>query len=579
MVETYTREYILDKVITYFTTMGFRSEEYSERWQGEVRIPLYFEKIWRDDSDEVNVEEVVVDIIAELAVSEGQYLPSLVVDSMTIDYACPPKFFQLYLPRAKVYWAYSRSVVKDEDYTHFVRACKKNGIGLLEISDKGVTVIEDAKSFLEDLNEKIKDSVAGTESVREEYQEEVEKSKEILLTKSDLIDEMFHVSDGFCEEYIRRLVYYGDPVFRRREVAGRTAQNLSLTLIDKLSEVRNLQYGTILTELGNGYRKRIKEDYQIALDTIQTMWQQRFQMNYPDIGKDFEAVLLLDPRYRDHFLHEFQVFLLGAIIIDSLYNTQPVRDFEKATGSRIEDAWLAASTYHDFDYAIQNYEDWMQEFFAQFLHVKDGVPVSLNLEGVVVRDDFLSKLKDICATINYNLDDCMVRFIFEKAVLERNHAALATLSFLNRFKRNNLLTKPAINRATLAIFLHEESNWKAFCGRGDCTDPWEKELARNPILANLEFDSLPLAFLLAYCDTAQEWGRVGRNYDIAKPQLVSITSNENDISIWVKVDDEGSFKLKRREIMRLKRFLKDRRFGLIIQLRESKPKKIRMTGK
>jgi len=278
-------------------------------------------------------------------------------------------------------------------------------------------------------------------------------------------------------------------------------------------------------------------------------------------------------------LHEFQVFLLGAIIIDLLYNTQPIRDFERVTGSTIEDAWLAASTYHDFDYAVEKCEDWMKEFFKQFLHIQDGVPVLLNLEGVVVRDDFFSKLRDICATINYDLDDCMVRFIFEKAVLERNHAALATLSLLNRFENNNLLTKPATNQAALAVFLHEETIWKAFCGRGDCKNPWEVMLAKEPIMVNLAFDSLPLAFLLAYCDTAQEWGRVGRNYEIAKPQFVDITLSEQEVSVLIKVEDDASFDDKRREIQRLKRFLKDDRFRLAIQLRTGKPKKIRMTGR
>ncbi|MFC2011429.1 hypothetical protein ACFLUR_03975 [Chloroflexota bacterium] len=578
MIDGHSREHIIEKVITYFRNTGFKPEEYSERWQGEVRIPLYFQKSWKDEHGETQMEEVVVDVITESSVSEIEYLPPLTVDSMTIDYACPPRFFQLYLPRAKVYWAISASINKDENYDRFIKACKKNGIGLIEVSDKNVTIIEDAKSFLEDFNERIRDSIARSEPLLDESQEEVEQSEEVLLNKSDLTERIGELTNSFCEEYIRRLVYYGDPVFRRREVAGRTIQNLSLKLMDKVAEVKNLQYGSKLVEIANGYRKEIREDYQIALDTVKNLWKQRFQIDYPDVGKDFEAVLRLHENYRDHFLHEFQVFLIGAIIIDVLYYTKPLRDFERVTGSAIEDAWLAASTYHDFDYAIQNYEDWIKDFFEQFLHIEGGVPVLLNLEGVVVRNDFLSKLNDICANINYNLDDCMVRFIFEKAVLERNHAVLATLSFLNRFN-NNLLTKPATNLAALAILLHEESNWRAFCGRSDCKTPWEIVIAQNPIMTNLTFEALPLAFLLAYCDVAQEWGRVGRNYDIANPELVEFIVNEKEISLYMKIEDDDCFKDKRNEILRLRRFLKDERFTLAIQLRTSKPQKFRMTGK
>ncbi len=573
------RDYIIKRIKTFFGAQGFRHEEYSLRWRGEVRIPLYFYKRWRDDAGEQNMDEAVVDIITEPSVSEEIYLPTLLENSMSIDNACPPKFFQLYLPRAKIYWAFTSSISKDDEYTRFVRACKKNGIGLIEVSDDDVNIIEDAKSFLEDINEQVKDAFYKAEPLEEQSRDTVEESKEIFLNQSNVISHIHQLTDSFCEEYIRRLVYYGDPLFRRREVSGRTAQNLSLTLINKVSKIEKLQYADNLASWAKEYRQEKREDYAIALETTKKLWDQRFQIGYPDVVKDFEAVLRLNQNYRDHFLHVFQVFLLGAVIIDQLYDEQPIRDFERTTGSPIEDAWLAASTYHDFGYVVQNSEEWIEKLFKQLLQVEDSIPVSLNLEGVVVRDDFLSKLKDICSTINYNLDDNMVRFIFEKAVLERNHAVLATLSFLNRFDNNGFITKPAINHASMAIFMHEESNWRVFCGRKDCKNHWEVMLARNPIMENLSFSTLPLAFLLAFCDTAQEWGRVGRDYEKAKLELIDVNLSAQDISVWMKVKDDDCYELKRKEIIRLKRFLKDPRFSLVIQLQNSIPRKIRMTGR
>lgn len=579
MANGYTREQIIDKLKDHFRNEGFRCEEYSARWLGEVRLPLYCEKRWRDEDGKENEEEIVVDVITESTVSKDLYLPPITVQSVTVEDACPPRFFQYYLPRAKVFWAYGYYVSRDDGYESFVKACVRNGIGLIEVSDDEVVIVENAKSLIEGFEGKAEESTENAKSLIEGLEARVEESKKILLNESDFVNRMHFLTEMFCEEYIHRFVYYGDSVFRRREIIGRNVQDLSLLLIDKLQEVNNIQYHDKLIGLANDYRKEAREDYQIALETIQSLWQSRFQMEYPDIQKSFEAVLQLDLEYRDHFLHEFQVFLLGALIIDRLYDTPPIRSFEKLSGSTLEDAWLAASTYHDFNYPVEKCEGWMKELFKQFLHIKNGVPVSLNLEGVVVRDDFLSKMKDICATINYNMDDCIVRFVFEKAVLERNHAALATLSFLNKFENNSWLTTPATNQAALAIFLHEESIWKSFCGRRDCTRSWEVTLSKKRIMANLTFDSLPLAFLLAYCDTAQEWGRVGRNYEIARPELVDITVNGQQVLVDILVEDDSSYRDKRKEIERLKRFLKDDRFGLRIQSRTGLSKKIRMTGR
>lgn len=556
MVSGYTRDTIIALLSQYFSAQGFECDEYSDKL-GAVRLPLYCVKK-RGDKIE---EEIVVDVITESAVSKNQYLPAIKVQNATIRDACSPRFFQYYLPHAKVFWAYGYYMLKDNAYESFRKACAQNGIGLLEVSDEKVVIVEGAKSLLEG------------------FREEVEESTKMVPNEGDLVSGMHRIVERLCEEYIHRLVYYGDSVFRRREIIGRGTQDLSLLLIDKLQGLRNIQYREELTRLADNYRKETREDHQIALDTIQALWQSRFQMDYPDIQRDFEPILQLDPEYREHFLHEFQVFLLGALIIDRLYDTPPIRAFEESSGSPLEDAWLAAATYHDFNYPVQEWEDRMKKFLKECLCLQNGVPISLNLEGVVVRDDFLSKMKDICAIINYDMDDCIVRFVFEKAALERNHAALATLSFLNKFENNSQLTVSAKSQAALGILLHAESNWKSFCSRSDCEQPWEAALSRKRIMVNLAFGTLPLAFLLAYCDAAQEWGRVGRKYEISRPELVGLTIDEQKILVHVLVEDDSSCQEKQEEIQRLKRYLKDDRFGFKIESRTGMSTEVWMTGR
>ena len=555
MVTSYSRETIITRLNKHFSAQGFECTEYSSKL-GEVRLPLY---CVRKHGDKIE-EEIVIDIITELTVSEDLYLPTITVDSATIRNACSPTFFQFYLPHARVFWAYGCYVLQDDNYASFRQACVQNGIGLLKVSDAEVVVVESAHSLLDVYKAEIK------ESIRKASNED-----EIISATNQTVERL-------SEDYIHRLVYYGDSVFRRREIIGRGTQDLSLLLLDRLQGISNIQYRGELIQLANGYRKETREDYQIALDTVKSLWQSRFQTDYPDVQRDFEPILQLDPKYRDHFLHTFQVFLLGALMIDELYHTTPIQAFGESSGSLVEDAWLAASTYHDFHYPVQECEAWMKKFFKQYLNLENGVPISLNLEGVVVRDDFLSKMQEICAIINYEMDDCILRFVFEKTAVERDHAALATLSFLNKFEDNSKLAGAAKSQAALSILLHAEGNWKSFCGREDCEHSWEVALSNKRIITNLRFDTLPLAFLLAYCDVAQEWGRVGRNYELSRPELVGLTIDGTKILIHILVENDSSFGEKQEEIQRLKRFLRDDRFGLKIESRTGMSTEIWMTG-
>lgn len=134
-----------------------------------------------------------------------------------------------------------------------------------------------------------------------------------------------------------------------------------------------MTYKDELKKLSSDYRQEARDDYQIALDTIKKLWVEVSGVEYPEIQRRLEDILLQNPEYRDHFLHQFQVFLLGAYIIDKLYddNRKYIIKINRVFKCRIEKVWLLASTYHDFNYSIQEYDLWIKEFFAQALNIKN----------------------------------------------------------------------------------------------------------------------------------------------------------------------------------------------------------------
>ena len=149
-------------------------------------------------------------------------------------------------------------------------------------------------------------------------------------------------------------------------------------------------------KLSSSYRDEKRHVFDIVLDYISELWEDRLGLKYPEIQRHLEEILLRDNKYRDHFVHQFQVFLMGAFILEKMYDT---KGFEKILNSfntdykcKIEDAWLAASTYHDFNYGLQNFDIWLLQFFSDTLSInneeaKENLNI-LNLDAVMVRESF-----------------------------------------------------------------------------------------------------------------------------------------------------------------------------------------------
>lgn len=581
MVREYSVDDMLKVLEDYFTKLGYECVTYPKQLN-PVRIPIYCvkkEAVTTGETKEIS-DEIMVEVTTAQSISTSDFFRTLTIESDTvvgepvvIDNASSLTFFRHYLPNAKVFLAYPDYILRDKQFDELKKMCHEKSIGLICITRtaKGNTATEDVDVRPKDLATQLTEILSGSTD-----HQEIER------------DVASHLQDD-----LNYLVFYPDPQYRRQEIIERPEGFISLNLIDKLSELKHIKQKNELKKLSQEYRREKRDDYDIALGITKTLWEDYLGASYPEVQKEFEPILIQASEYRDHFVHQFQVYLLGALIIDALFNEKALRQFGETNKSDIEDAWLAAATFHDFNYTIERYEDWTRKFLKETLLLDDGDSNStpLNLEGPFIRDDFLNPCRELCETLGCDsCDTVIMRFFYERAVKDRNHAALSALTLIRTLDDTCIISKSAVRQAGLAVFLHDEPNWAACRGyprpRWDKTEvpDWENQFAAEKIVASLEFSTWPLAFLLIYCDTAQEWGRLTREsndegYMESLPLLEGFKTKTKGIRVEMSVQSSGAYTKKRDEAGRVKMFLKDKRFELCVRCRDTEESsEIKMTG-
>jgi len=530
---------------------------------GDVRVPLYYLK-----KTEYGTElEIAIDIITAREVSEEKIFPSIrskPPDKTIIFDASPVLFYQYYLPTAKIFLAYPDYLKKNVEYDKIVNICKKRGIGLLEVGANDAVPILTPKSLLEMFWEEIK-------------------------TKKSRSNPTPKIIGKYLEDSIIRLVYYPDPIYKRRAIIGRLPWQISFTLVDKVENLQrvNIVYKRELNKFSNQYRIENRDDFEIANSYIATLWKKRLSMKYPVVHMHMEEILQRRARYREHFVHQFQVFLLGIYILDKLYANEKVEkikdSFKKKYNCELEDAWLAAATFHDFNYGLQDFDTWLLDYLKETLFMTDVVAKQsvniLNLDAAMMREYLYEKLKEITKIIKKtkNKEKEIIKYFYEKCVRDKNHGILSALSLMklwDKYSSKNLLKKEAILQSAFAIAIHDEEMWEAMSGckgyvehendncltrkckrriydkrkkaeiykyneltnRKGCPncEQWEQVFMNQKLIPNILFRNHPLLFLLILCDSIQDEGR--------KEMIINEGKNktkrpEGDIYIKIRKDD------------------------------------------
>ena len=563
MNNIYTVKQMTSWLSSYFQEQGYQTEIYSDKFL-PARVPVYARKVIGEDEDKT-IKEIIVDVINSQSIKSTDFFydlkvsRTLVKGGIELIDAASATFFQYYFPRAKVYWSYPGYVKENDEFKKFKKLCQSYSIGLFRVDESNVEEIVSPIPLIDKEFENFKEAIFPIQ----EYLESKYKLRDTEKIIHEVQNNLYERLDLHIEETNKYLIYYPEPEYKRREIIGRhEGRNISLTLIDKMAEVEHLRYKTDLQRLAADYRTRIEDDYEIALNLIKELWH-NIGLEYPEFQKDFEPVLLLNPRYRDHFLHQLHVFLLGCYIIDKLHEEEPFKDFNKKYKNSIEDMWLLASTYHDYNYNIQNYNDWIATFFQNTLFL-DKNPSSLKLEECYVKEDYMFKTKELCdAFENLTIDRTTLLFFYEKIIDDKNHGLLGALSLLKLFDKKHTtgIHRKALLQAARAIALHDEDIWQHFSGRS------ESDFSQKHFLETLHFEKDPLSFLLIFCDTIQEWGRVGRFYEKTGARLDDIGISNNIVWVNISVRNEEAFNYKKDEIDRVKKFLCDERFKIKLKSR------------
>ncbi len=432
-----------------------------------------------------------------------------------------------------------------DELSENVKIFKENGFGLWKIN----------------INKKKERVLCKSKSLRKrminQFQESVDKPK-------DLGGSVKKIFINFGKNDLKNFSIFKETVKKKAEdfaiffdqyildtvdaIAGVTLDKFGRRYIDrlllnKMFDLENVSYSEKLKKLVNEHLDEDGDDYQFVSEVFSTLWEENIGMQYSKFLETFEPALLhifaegekeRDIIYRDHYIHQFQVFLLGIYIIDKFYDDFK-NYFKNYKCEKPEISWLITSSFHDMSYPVQLYDEWSKEFFKKVFHVEDIKLANLDLKSSFI-ESFLSCMGYIICSLccshekekelkdNWLADKKeLVQFFYKEITEKKNHCLLSSISLLRiiltaDFNKKNMIKKKISNNkysfedifkknfvpSALAIAIHDKKVWQKLRKQTDKDNP-------PKILYNMEFEKDPLSFLLIFCDNIQEWGRPSKS--------------------------------------------------------------------
>jgi len=289
----------------------------------------------------------------------------------------------------------------------------------------------------------------------------------------------------------------------------------------------------------------IENRYKAVLDSISDLWVNSDKN--PSIfrtSKDFEPILQRIPNYRDHFIHSFNVFLLGYYIINELGVT---RHNEYFKSHDVNLTWMLTATFHDIAYPLQQMESWLNEILDTFLGVNP---------------DFQLKISEIIPPVYVDFMRLISRQHKQpiQGPIEAETFRSMDWTFYNELNSN--LVKKDHGVLGALMLAHLLAIREGFAGESQSWNflynhlPACHAIGLHHLSAvTASFALHPFAFLLVLCDELQDWGRPSKQTNRRPLHLEDVHISESDrpkIEFAVKASEDKEKELRNALIPRLR---------------------------
>jgi hypothetical protein len=486
------------------------------------------------------------------------------------------------------YYAETKKEKKQDFY-------KENGFGLWKIKDK------------DNIDKGTYSDMTLRDKIAKDFKDIIAKEdedKELLIKK---IPKILPFVDRYIHDSVNGIAGLYPVKFEQRYI--------DVKLLEKMLKLENVSYKKDLFDATSKHLSHKDNEYEFVRDVFSKLWGKWIGVSYNDFLETFDPALqhvFAGTRekdrivYRDHYLHQFQVFLLGLYIVDKLYEDFAI----KYNCKKPEISWLIISSFHDIAYPVQLYDEWSGKFFKQIFGVSEDI-AHIDLKSKFVEQSFMNCTNSLIARLSsvffkeklegnwLSKKRELVQFFYEKITKAKNHCILSSVSLLkmvqDEYKKRITIGKTKfediyqdiIIPSALAIALHDGKIWQELKDKGK----WQKLKEKVP-LPFLRFDDDPLSFLLIFCDNIQEWGRpsqtqIGEKEERRKKFYLGDLKYDPkkgfDITIWTPnyLKGEKFFTDKQDELREIQSFLqqpKDRKFTVHLRDRDDKGEDFTMQG-
>jgi len=275
---------------------------------------------------------------------------------------------------------------------------------------------------------------------------------------------------------------------------------------------------------------------------------------------DTESILLAaNPRMRDHVRHAGNVFWTGYYLLNKIncfrdptqlpgYNDQYFKDSSKKPFEQLNFSWILASLLHDIGYLRGKLfcaGDKLKRAHSLFYkHSEVNISPS-NIEppkNLDILSNFLNKMCSETKFLYNSIHETLSKWGTQKEgrVIE-DHGISSAAAFIKQLDGTDFGNNSSeILHATAAIALHNLSKWNRY---------WPS--INGPV--KLPIGVLPIAWLLAYCDELQGWGREPENDSFNVDNVNNIREARREYrGGYIKGSRLIEFNVKSRENLSLK---------------------------